>query len=289
MVLMKKMIVYFVIWIFVFASAGCKENKERFNYDLTIEKLSIIPKEDGIIGFLYDNDGFAYTGIKLGNQIWLDKDLVSGLYSHSSIHYSDGTEITKWGKQGDEEKSCYFQCKEDVLGQWRAAYNGYAAMNKEHNICPKGWHVPSDEDWEELENYLKKSERYSCEGNSSAIAKSLAAHYGWAEYRHSTSKTTCHIGYNPKTTNNSTGFCALPYGIVRVIGDSMVEEDIRQIPTKETKNLIYNEYHKFISAGYWSSSGNAYYLFVNSPVLEKDTNIEKTVGLSVRCVRSVSN
>lgn len=286
MVLMKKVSVYFLILATVFAVIGCKE---KSNSDLTKEKLSFIPKGDGKIGHLYDYDDNLYKGIKLGNQIWMDRDLESERFIQGSVHYSDGTEITKWEKQGDDEKPCYFQCEENVLGQWRAAYNGYAAMDKEHNICPKGWHVPSDEDWEELENHLKRSEIYSCEGNGSAIAKSLAAHYGWAEYRHSTSKTTCHIGYNPKTTNNSTGFCALPYGIVRVMGDSIIEEDIRQIPTEEAENLNYNEYHKFISAGFWSSSGSAYYLFVNSPILEKDTNIEKTVGLSVRCVRSVSN
>ena len=74
MVLMKKVSVYFLILATVFAVIGCKE---KSNSDLTKEKLSFIPKGDGKIGHLYDYDDNLYKGIKLGNQIWMDRDLES--------------------------------------------------------------------------------------------------------------------------------------------------------------------------------------------------------------------
>ncbi|MBN2282128.1 MAG: hypothetical protein JXQ65_16210 [Candidatus Marinimicrobia bacterium] len=37
-------------------------------------------------------------------------------------------------------------------------YNKYA-IRDERNLAPKGWRIPSHEDWMELERYIEMSER----------------------------------------------------------------------------------------------------------------------------------
>lgn len=54
-------------------------------------------------------------------------------------------------------------------------YNGNAVLD-ERNICPSGWHVPTDSDWENLIKTLggPQRSRYKTEGN-----QGLAANYEW--------------------------------------------------------------------------------------------------------------
>ena len=107
--------------------------------------------------------------MQIGNQCWMKENM-------NTTHYTDGTEIldgTGIGTSGMiyEYSKYYFNygdnpenaIKYGKLYTWAAAINGYVTNNDEllygvrKGICPNGWHVPSDEEWLELEMYVDDS------------------------------------------------------------------------------------------------------------------------------------
>jgi len=75
--------------------------------------------------------------VKIGDQIWMAENL-------KSLHYSDGTMIKEvYTYDGDEKNASLY----GRLYTWEAAVS-------KHAICPKGWHIPTDNDWKKLEKYL---------------------------------------------------------------------------------------------------------------------------------------
>jgi uncharacterized protein (TIGR02145 family) len=128
-------------------------------------------------------------------------------------------------------------------------------------ICPNGWHVPSDAEWEQLFIYVGGQTPCQCNNSSDYIAKALASTTGW-----NSGSNTCAVGNNP-STNNATGFSALPAG---------------------GYNGGYNSFGN--GAVFWSATEyndyRAYYrdLNFNSALVYRYYNI-KNLGISVRCVR----
>ena len=57
-----------------------------------------------------------------------------------------------------------------------------------------------------MTNYVGSQTQYQCDNSSVRIAKALASTTGWLS-----SDETCDVGNNP-STNNATGFSALPAG-----------------------------------------------------------------------------
>ena len=152
------------------------------------------------------------------------------------------------------------------LYNWAAVMHGASSSDANpsgvQGICPKGWHVPSDAEWTQLTAYMKTRPEYMSSGNINNLAKALAATWGWES-----SSEPDNVGYKPSTTNNATGFSALPAGGYG--GD-------------------YDSFGNY--AIYWSSteyfSANAWlrYLYYNGANVSRYDNY-KNDGFSVRCVR----
>ena len=89
---------------------------------------------------IYDIDGNEYHPILIGNQIWLKENLKTSHYRNNiPIGQSWGQDIGAWVQNDQGDNFGYF-------------YNGYAVTNA--LLCPEGFHVPSDNDWMELEYFL---------------------------------------------------------------------------------------------------------------------------------------
>jgi len=96
----------------------------------------------------------------------------------------------------------------DSIKKYGALYDWYAASpTNVKKIAPAGWHVPSDAEWDTLQNYLT-AKGYNRDGTTTGnkIEKALAAKTDWVTY--STNGT---IG-SDLSKNNSSGFSALPGG-----------------------------------------------------------------------------
>jgi uncharacterized protein (TIGR02145 family) len=152
-----------------------------------------------------------------------------------------------------------------LLYNWPAVMNGSTSSNANpsgvQGICPTGWHVPSDAEWTQLTDYVGGRSEYQCGSNSKNIAKALASTTGWRSSTYS-----CAIG-NTLSTNNATGFSALPSGTY-IIGD----------------------YEYFGNSCDWWSASEMYsdtpynrYLDYGDAYVKRDGN-RKDFGNSVRCI-----
>ena len=90
-----------------------------------------------------DYDGYVYNSVIIGNQTWLTENL-------KSLHYCDGTIIQDVAAYNNDENYANIYGR---LYAWDAAMNGSTEVSS-RGVCPCGWHVPSDEEWKELEDFL---------------------------------------------------------------------------------------------------------------------------------------
>lgn len=149
-------------------------------------------------GFCTDTrDGHEYKTITLGNQIWMAENLAylpeviftsdtSGSASRFYVYDFNGSDVAE-AKATENYKT------------FGVLYNISAAIN----ICPSGWHLPSQSEWNELVNYLNNNGYSSKEGG---LAKSVASVAYW--YNSTIEGTP---GKSPETNNSST-FNGLPGG-----------------------------------------------------------------------------
>jgi uncharacterized protein (TIGR02145 family) len=105
---------------------------------------------------LMDIDGNLYHTILIGEQIWMAENL-------KVTHYRDGTAITNvtdnnaWEAQETEAFCIYNNNTSNEVDTYGALYNWYAVTDT-RNLAPEGWHVPTDEEWKELEMSLGMSQ-----------------------------------------------------------------------------------------------------------------------------------
>ena len=113
-----------------------------------------------------DIDGNTYKTIQIGDQIWMAENL-------RVTHYPDGKPIFKaeadssWAYT-DSLAFCWYK-NDSATYAWHngAYYNWAAAMygNKSSDlipstiqgVCPAGWHLPSDGEWQQMEQDLGMS------------------------------------------------------------------------------------------------------------------------------------
>jgi len=101
---------------------------------------------------MVDYDGNVYQTIIIGDQEWMAENL-------KVTHYRDGTAITNvtdngaWAALTTEAYCIFNNNASNEVDTYGALYNWYAVTDA-HNLAPEGWHVPTDEEWTELENYL---------------------------------------------------------------------------------------------------------------------------------------
>jgi uncharacterized protein (TIGR02145 family) len=115
-------------------------------------KLASIPIS--INGTVTDIDGNTYKTVKIGNQTWMAENL-------KVTHYRDGTAISKLTADGGWKSTrssayCYYNNKSSYKDTYGVLYNWYA-ISDSRSIAPDGWHVPTDDEWKELEMYLGMS------------------------------------------------------------------------------------------------------------------------------------
>jgi len=103
------------------------------------------------IGTVMDIDGNVYNTVKIGNRWWMSENL-------KVTHYNNGDAIPNVG--ADTEWSilisgayCEYDNNPWYVEAYGRLYNWYAISDR-RNISLEGWHIPTDEEWKELEIYL---------------------------------------------------------------------------------------------------------------------------------------
>ncbi|MBN2012419.1 T9SS type A sorting domain-containing protein [candidate division KSB1 bacterium] len=102
-----------------------------------------------------DIDGNAYNIIKIGDQWWMTENL-------KVTHYRNGDPIpnvagaSEWSNLSTGAY-CNYDNTMDNTATYGSLYNWHA-VNDSRNIAPAGWHVPTDDEWKQLEMYLGMSQ-----------------------------------------------------------------------------------------------------------------------------------
>jgi uncharacterized protein (TIGR02145 family) len=109
--------------------------------------------------FTDPRDGKIYPTIGIGSQCWFAKNLNYGTFTMST---STGTPHSNVSNNGITQKYCYNNIEDSCitsggLYEWDEMMN-YSVIEKVQGICPDGWHIPSDEEWKELEIELGMSQ-----------------------------------------------------------------------------------------------------------------------------------
>ena len=137
LVFMKKKIIK--IWMYSLLAIG-------FVLVLTSNK-----DNDGNKNFVTDVDGNRYTTVKIGTQVWMVENLKVTRYRNGDP-IPNVTDNNSWNVLTTDAYCNYNNDTANVSAYGRL-YNWYA-VNDNRKIAPTGWHVPSDEEWATLGDFL---------------------------------------------------------------------------------------------------------------------------------------
>ena len=180
--MVKKIVI--LSMLFVFQTGAVSSNQTVIKGNRGVAHGSVEVNMDTVI----DYDGNQYATVKIGKQTWMAENL-------KSLHYPDGTKIAEVYAYDDDEKNA------SVYGRLYT----WEAVTGKHNICPDGWHIPTDDDWKQLERYL-------------GMVEEDIEDTGWRETEAEGIKLKKHqkdflwIKYSQRGVNAS-GFSALPAGV----------------------------------------------------------------------------
>ena len=95
-----------------------------------------------------------YESVKIGNQEWMTRNLDVDRFRNGDLipHIESDEEWEESGENG--QPACCFYYNDPENGKkYGKLYNWYA-VNDPRGFAPEGYHVPSDEEWTTLINYL---------------------------------------------------------------------------------------------------------------------------------------
>ena len=135
-----------------------------------------------------DRGDAALESVVIGDQRWMKHNMAVTRFRNGAPiqRLGDATAWTAAGQAGTPAYTVYDN-KSAPPAKWGLLYN-FAAVTDPRGICPVGWRVPNNRDWQKLETHL---------GGGAGAAKALKADFGWPG------------NYNG---TNATGFAGLPAG-----------------------------------------------------------------------------
>jgi len=177
------------------------------NITAQIAERSLTPKNPTDINLLpvYDLDNNKYTVVKIGKQYWFQQNLRTTQYRDTTF-IATGLDENEW-KQTTKGAYAIYESLAKNTDSFGLLYNGYAVSTGK--LCPKGWHIPSDEEWKELETFLGVgADEINRTGGRSTLASLVKSSDNWKD--------------NTMAMENSSGFSVLPAGTRNDYGDFMV-------------------------------------------------------------------
>ena len=210
------------------------------------------PKETSDSGVLTDSrDGQTYKFVTIGSQTWMAENLKyktggSFCYNDSAKYCEQYGRYYTWASAMDSAGQ--FSANNKSCGKGSLCASVYPVQG----ICPEGWHLPSNNEWEILFSFV------TIDGNHAKMFKSKS---GWDEEGNGT---------------DDYGFSALPAGFAQYKDGSYVYDDVgmRAVFWSSTESSRDDAINRYLTYNYsdW-----------------EETSSNKDFALSVRCVRNDIN
>jgi len=235
---------------FKVASSGEKEFQESFNNQniLNNEETAVSAQNPNKIG---DNVMIEYKII--GEQEWMTENLNVSTFRNGDpiLETKSDEEWISAGKEGIPAW-CYYDNDPENGDKYGKLFNWYA-VGDPRGLAPEGWHVPTDEEWTDLIDFLGG-------GHMASIKMMSIKESDWDD---------------EWTGNNESGFNGIPGGIRTC-----------ELDVPEFMNKGY-------TAFYWSSSQYATYHCWYRSFPSEDSGVYrdadeggKEEGMAVRCIKN---
>ncbi len=204
---------------------------------------------------MQDIDGNVYKTVNIGEQCWMAENLRTSRYANGDT-IPNVADSDQWKNMTTGAYAWLNNMRSYDL-RYGKLYNWYTATDK-RNICPKGWHIPSDEEWTILEvelGMVEKDTDKEHRGKDQNIGGKMKATSGWDSP-------------NMGATNES-GFAGLPGGVYWSIG-----------------SFARGPYLGY----WWTSTEKGSKRGVHRSLYSKRTSIfryrnKKATGMSCRCIK----
>jgi len=232
-------------------------------------------------GTISDIDNNPYNTVLIGTQCWTKENLKVTKYNDGTV-IGDSTNST-WGtamigaRTENQENLIPPVSISGYVGTFGYLYNWYAATDP-RKLCPDGWRVPSDSDWNKLVISLHSG---STPADTSSTSYTQSTTAGTALKSNVTNLSPgSGLGWDPATSSspgtNTIGFSALPGGL-----------------RDKSLGLIFPGFDLFRNeAHFWSATESKSIvgtvvvrkLRYNSGVVLR-VDVDKFLGLSIRCLK----
>ena len=97
---------------------------------------------------LFDN--YWYETVLIGDQCWFAENLRTRFYADGTAIAEITDDAWAWLNGGAR---CDYDNNSANVATYGRLYNWYA-VDDARGLCPSGWHVPTDGEWTELEDYI---------------------------------------------------------------------------------------------------------------------------------------
>jgi len=223
------------------------ENHFGYSFGDTLQFTYELPPFDcGVETVTYN--GHVYGTTQIGDQCWFSENLQTSTFADGTSipEVADGTE---W-QNATTAARCAMSNEASTVAEKGYLYNQFAVVAEE-NICPTGWHVPSDDEWKDLERFLGVPEEeldYSDFTNN---------------WRGTDEDLDLKSAAPAWDGNNSTGYSALPLGSRGFVGDFY---------NANSYHFVWTSTHQIYRALTWGTNG-----------IQRSLN-DQRMGASVRCL-----
>lgn len=255
-------------------------------------------------GKAYDVDSNEYKTIAIGKQTWFAENL-------RTVKFNDGTAIanvTENAAWASNQEPAFAAFNNDVPVSAHGLLYNYKAIES-GNLCPEGWRVSTDEDWNKLiDNLSGKDSIAIMQKTNNWNKKDSVDLVKRIEKRRDNiaivlkAKGMFSLEDEKEKATNESGFSALPSGFrerdgrFHVMGENALWwSSSPRTATAENKKFIEKEKGKYdyytfdekekMYTYYTIDMHNGMYYSMDKNTNVNHSHIARTVGLSVRCVK----
>jgi uncharacterized protein (TIGR02145 family) len=172
----------------------------------------------------------------------------------------------QWAYNGDENN----------VTTYGRLYTWFVATDN-RNVCPVGWHVPTDDDWTVLTDYLI-SIGYGVGFNNMGIAKTMSSKVTWVD-----DETQGNPGNEP-LKNNKTKFTAVPAGCRLEDGNF---HKIGRYANWWTSSEGGTGFMQILTGDIVKTPGGIVRVIYNDYQYVNSYIVNKKYGTSIRCLKNI--